>query len=263
MKKIILGAVLVLFVTIGFGVYYVLSNLDDIVKAAIETYGSEATQTAVRVESVKLGLQDGSGAIYGLTVDNPQGYAAPKVFSLGEISTQVDLKSLSEEVIVIEHITVKRPEVFYELNSAGRSNLEELKQNISSGASGSPVSSPNQNSGVEPKMIIRKLLFDDGRIYAKVVPLNKDYRLKLPKITLNNLGGENGATPTQIANQVFKVLTDRALAEIQKQGVDQYKQKLEGEVNNRLAAEQQKLNEKVGDQVGSEVGDKLKGVLGY
>ena len=50
MKKIVLGAVLVLFVTIGIGVYYLLSNLDMLVKVAIETYGSEATQTAVRVE---------------------------------------------------------------------------------------------------------------------------------------------------------------------------------------------------------------------
>ncbi len=263
MKKIIIGAILILFVTIGFGVYYVLSNLDDIVKAAIETYGSEATQTAVRVESVKLGLQDGSGAIYGLTVGNPKGYAAPQVFSLGEISTQIDLTSLTEEVIVIEHITVKAPEVFYELNSAGKSNLDELKQNISSGASGSSTSAANQSSGSEPKLIIRKFLFAEGNIHARVVPLNKDYELKLPKIELRNLGGENGATPTQIADQVLKVLTNRALAEIQKQGIDQYKKRLEGEVDKRLEAEQQKLNKKVGDQIGNEVGDKLKGVLGY
>ncbi len=263
MKKIILGAILILFVTIGFGVYYVLSNLDNIVKAAIETYGSEATQTAVRVDSVKLGLQDGSGAIYGLTVSNPKGYAAPQVFSLGEISTQVDLKSLSEEVIVIEHITVKAPEVFYELNSAGKSNLDELKQNISSGASGSSGSSANQGSGSEPKLIIRKFLFAEGNIHAKVVPLNKNYELKLPKIEMSNLGGKNGATPTQIANQILKILTDRAMVEIQKKGLDQYRDKLEGEVDKRLEAEQQKLNEKIGDQVGNEVGDKLKGVLKY
>ena len=260
MKKIILGAVLVLFITVGFGVYYILSNLDDIVKAAIETYGSEATQTAVRVDSVKLGLQDGSGAIYGLTVGNPQGYTAPQVFSLGEISTQIDLKTLSEEVIVIDHITVRAPEVFYELNKDGKSNLDELKNNISSGTSGSSApSSANQNSGDEPKMLIRKFLFADGNIHASVVPLNKDYELKLPKIEMSNLGGENGATPSQIADQVLKVLTDRAMIEIKKAGLDQYKKQLEGEVNKRLETEQQKLNEKVGDQVG----DQLKGVLNY
>lgn len=252
MKKIVLGAVLVLVISVGFGVYYLLSNLDGIVKTAIETYGSQATQTAVRVKSVQIVLKDGSGTIRGLTVGNPPGFAAQQAFSLGEISTQIDLKSLSEEVTVIEFVTVRAPKVFFELNGAGKNNLSELKEKLSSGASGSSAaSSPNQSSGAEPKLIIRKLLFVDGSIHASVVPLDKDYELRLPKIELNNLGGKNGATPTQIAEQVLKILTDRALAEVKKKGIDQYRAQLEDEVNKRLEAEKEKI------------GDKLKGVLGY
>jgi hypothetical protein len=257
MKKIALGAVLVLLVTFGLVVYFFLSNLDGIVKAAIEKYGSEATQTVVSVNNVELGLKDGSGAVRGLTVGNPQGFAAKQAFSLGEVSTQIDLKSLSEDVIVIEHITVRAPEVFFELNGAGKNNLQELKQNLASGKSGKSggKASTEKSSGAEPKLIIRKILFADGNIHASVLPLDKDYELKLPNIELNNLGGKNGATPTQIADQVLKVLTDRALAEVKKKGIDQYKAQLEGEVNERLDAEKEKINEKVGD--------KLKGVLGY
>lgn len=252
MKKLALGAFLVLVITIGFGVYYLLSNLDGFVKAAIETYGSQATQTTVRVESVRIGLKDGSGVIRGVTIGNPHGFVAKHAFSLGEISTQIDLKSLSEDVIVIEHITVRAPEVFFELNEAGKNNLGELNRNLSSSASGAfASSSSDKSSEAEPKLIIRKLRFVDGSIHARVVPLNKDYELKLPGIELQNLGGKNGATPTQIASQVFKVLADRALAEVKKEGINQYKAKLEGEVNKRLEAEQEKL------------GDKLKGVLGY
>jgi hypothetical protein len=252
MKKIVLGAVLVLVISVGFGAYYLLSNLDGIVKTAIETYGSQATQTAVRVNSVQIVLKDGSGTIRGLVVGNPSGFAAQQAFSLGVISTQIDLKSLSEEVTVIEHITVRAPEVFFELNETGKNNLGELKENLSSGASGSSASSPpSQSRGAEPKLIIRKLLFVDGSIHASVVPLGKDYELQLPKIELNNLGGKNGATPTQIAEQVLKVLTDRALAEVKKKGIDQYKAQLEGEVNKRFEAETEKVS------------DKLKGLLNY
>jgi len=260
MKKIVAGAVLVLLATIGFGVYYLLSNLDSIVESAIETYGSEATQTAVRVDGVKIKLQDGSGAIRGLTVGNSHGFDAPQAFSLGEISIQIGLKSLSEEVTVIEHITVLAPEVFFELNAAGKNNLGALKDNLASGASGkSSSSSSEKSSGTEPRLIIRKLLIADGNIHARVVPLDKAYELKLPKVELNNLGGKNGATPTQIAEQVLKVLTNQALAEIKKQGLDQYKAQLEGEINKPLEAEQEKLKEKIGD----ELGDKVKGLLNY
>ena len=80
MKKLALGAFLVLLLSIGFGVYYLLSNLDSIVKAAIESYGSEATQTTVRVGKVQLKLTDGSGSISGLTVGNPKGFAAAQAF---------------------------------------------------------------------------------------------------------------------------------------------------------------------------------------
>jgi len=254
MKKIVLGAILVLLITIGFSVYYLLSNLDSIVKSAIETYGSEATQTSVRVDNVKIVLQDGSGAIQGLTVGNPQGFGTPRAFSLGEIATQIDLKSLSEDVPVIEHITIRGPEVFFEINEKGQNNLDKLKSNLQSGSS-KTSSSSSSKGGPEPKLIIRKLLFSDGNIHARVVPLDKDYELKLPNIQMNDLGGKTGATPSQIASQVVKVLTDRALAEIRKQGIDQYKAQLEGEVNKRLETEKEKL--------GGKVGEKLKGVLGY
>lgn len=255
MKKVALGAILVLLVTIGFGVYYLLSNLDSIVKSAIEKYGSEATQTSVQVASVKIVLQDGSGAIRGLTVGNPQGFSAPRAFALGEIATQIDLKSLSEEIPVIEHITIRAPEVFFELNEKGQNNLDGLKKNLQSGASTSASSTSGKQDGSEPKLIIRKLVFSDGSIHARVVPLDKDYELKLPSIQMNDLGGKTGATPSQIASQALSILTERALAEIKKKGIDQYKEQLEGEVNKRLEAEKEKL--------GGEVGEKLKGVLGY
>lgn len=252
MKKIALGALLVLLLTIGFSVYFLLSNLDGLVKTAIETYGSEATKTQVSVSSVKIVLQDGSGAIQGLTVGNPKGFAEPKAFSLGKIATQIDLKSLSDEVPVIEHITIQAPEVFFELNQAGKNNLAGLMQNLKS----SPGSSTDkQASTSEPKLIIRKLLFSNGSIHAKVMPLDKDYELELPDIQMNNIGGKTGATPTQIADQVLKTLTDRALTAIKKKGLDQYKEQLEGEIKQRIGEEKEKLE--------TEVQDKLKGVLNF
>ncbi len=145
---------------------------------------------------------------------------------------------------------MRAPEVFFELNAKGENNLKALNRNLSSGASGSSSSS-GKSSDSEPKLIIRKLLFVDGNIHASVVPLNKDYELKLPKIELKNLGGKNGATPAQIAYLVIKVLTDRALDVVKNKGIDLYKVKLVGEVNKRLESEKEKLD------------DKLKGVLGY
>ena len=264
MKKIVLGSILVLVVGIGIGLFYLVSNLDELVKKGIETYGSQVTQTAVRVDRVKIELQKGSGAINGLTVGNPVGYSTPNAFSLGEISTQV---GLSDKIIVIDHITVRAPEIFYEINQAGQNNLNQLNKNIAATSSGSSNNKSPSGNGPEPKIKIGKVLFVDGNIHAKVVPLDKAYELKLPKIEMNNLGGQNGATPQQITNQIVKELSNQAQAAAKKAGIDQYKKQLEAEVNKRIDAEKQKItdevNKKVGKEVGDKVGDKLKGILNY
>ena len=254
MKKIALGTVLVLVVAIGIGVFYVLSNLDDLVKKAIETYGSQATQTAVRVDSVKIELQKGAGSIKGLTVANPSDFSSPNAFSLGEIATEV---GVSDDIIVIDHITVRAPEVYYEINQAGQNNLSQLNKNIATTSSGTAKGSEASEGGPEPKMKIGKVLFVDGNIHANVVPLGKTYELKLPKIEMNNLGGKNGATPQQIANQIIRELSAQAQAAAKKEGIDQYKKQLEGKVNEKLADEEQKLREKVG----SGATDAIKGLL--
>jgi len=263
MKKLLFGAVLVLLVMIGGGVYFLLSNLDDLVKNAIETYGSEAAKTPVAVQSVKIGLQDGSGTINGLSVGNPAGFSAAQVFSLGEISTRVDLKSISEELVIIDEVRILAPEVFFEINQAGQMNLDRLKQNL--GASGSDSAGKSdagaQGGSSGPDIQIRRLLFADGRVHAKVVPLGKDYELKLPRIELTNLGGKNGAPARQVAEQLLTALSDAALEEVKKQGLDQYKKQLEAEVNQRIDAEKQKLKEKLNDKVGEEVGTEVEQTL--
>ena len=49
MKKAILAVLVILVLAVAGGVYYITSNLDHLVKAAIEKYGSQATHTAVKV----------------------------------------------------------------------------------------------------------------------------------------------------------------------------------------------------------------------
>jgi uncharacterized membrane protein len=77
LKKIAIGIV-VLLVIIAGAVYFLLSNLDSIVKAAIEKYGTAATQATVKLDSVKISLTSGEGRLNGLSVGNPKGFATPQ-----------------------------------------------------------------------------------------------------------------------------------------------------------------------------------------
>ena len=250
MKKLILGLVVVVILVVGGAIFYGLSNIDALVKAAIEKYGSEATQTAVRVDKVKIKLTEGDGAIHGLTVANTRGFTQKHAFSLGEIGLGIDLQSLKEEPYIIDHITVRAPQIFVEINKDKKTNLNELKKNLTAGKPAKQGT--EQSAGKEPRLIIKHMTFEQGRIAAKVTPLKKDYDLKLPQINMANLGGSKGATPTELTSEIIKRLTDAATAEIKKKGIDAEIDKLKAKAQEKIDAEKAKLKDKADSKIEAE-----------
>ncbi len=270
MKKVILGLVLVIIFAIAGGVYYVLTNLDALVKEAIETHGSQATQTAVRVDKVKINLTDGAGAITGLTIANPEGFTMPYAFSLGEIRTGIDLQSLQQEPYIINEITVLAPQIFVEINEDNKTNLNELKNNLTSSslssASQDKTQAADEISTHEPRLIIRRVTFADGNIKARVAALdNKEYQLKLPALDMTNLGGSKGATPAELAREILNRLTDRASEEVKKKIIDAELDKIKAKARAKVEEEKARLKEKTDAKLEEEkqkVTDKLKGLFG-
>jgi len=270
MKKVILSLILIIVIAIGAVAYYVLTNLDAIVEAAIEKYGSEATQTAVQVDSVRIKLKEGSGAIHGLTVANPNGFALSHAFSLGEIKTDIDLASLKEEPYVIEEIIVRAPQVFVEINEDKRNNLNELKKKLSVGKpTDQPEREADRTAEAAPRLIIKRILFTDGNIKAKVVPLdNKEYDLKLPTLNMRNLGGtpgkSRGASPTELANEIIDRLIGQAKKQIKEKGIDAEVDKLKVKAKAKVDSEEAKVKEKADTKLEEEkqkAEDKLEGLL--
>lgn len=249
MKKIIVATVLIIVIAIAGSVFYVFNNLDRLVEEAIEKYGSEATQTSVLVDSVKVNLQDGAAAINGITIANPAGFQAPLVFSLTEVGSQIDLASLSEDVIVINDVRVRAPNVFVEVNKDNKVNLNVLKDNVlgatSKNSATEQPAATQKAAGAEPKIIIHRILFEEGFIDARVVALNnQNFKIKLPSFELNELGGKTGATPAEISQQVLKKLTDIALAEVRKKGIGQQLDKIKAEAKAKLEAKKAELEAK-------------------
>ncbi|MFL6713258.1 MAG: hypothetical protein ACJ8LN_10070 [Sulfurifustis sp.] len=239
---------------IGGALYYVFTNLNAMVEAAIEKYGSQTTKTAVQADKVKIQLTDGAGAISGLSIANPKGFETENAFSLGAIETQIDIKSLTKGPITIDKVIVRKPQIFYELNNDRQSNLNELYKNIAASTGGSSGTSKPAAKGDEPKLIIRRFELADATVEANVVPLNKKYTLKLPAIEMRDLGGKNGATPSEISRQMLDTITQRALAAVKQAGID-----------DRVQAVKSAAREKVGTktrEAESRTKEKLKNVLG-
>ncbi len=256
MKKLLI-AVGVLLVLMAGALVYVYSSLDSIVKDAIETYGSAATKTEVRVASVRIKLESGEGSIAGLAVGNPKGFRDTNLFQLGEISTKIDTASITKNPIIIDELVIREPAVFYEINRDGLSNVDALKKNL--GLSSGEKSAAGEDKGGEArKMIIRKLVVEGGKARVSIAALgDREQSVTLPPIRLTDVGKKSGgATAMELAQILSRAMLKNVQGAVARAGVNQYLGK---------SLEQLKkggLKSLGGSQAPADVGGAIKGLLG-
>jgi uncharacterized protein involved in outer membrane biogenesis len=222
MKKgtiiLIIALVVVLFIT--GAVIYVLTNLNSIVKSAIEKYGTQATKTTVSVSLVDIKLTEGMGAISGLEVANPHGFTSRHIFRLGAITARIDVKAVTKSPIVIQEIMINGPEVFYEMDSSGASNLDALMKNLQAPAGGEKKQPAERKRGEkEVRLFIRRLVLEKGRVEARIAALGQaPIMLDLPTVELHDIGKNGGATPAEVAKTLATALgeeTSKVIARTQ------------------------------------------------
>ncbi|HUN52202.1 MAG TPA: hypothetical protein VMU42_13850 [Candidatus Sulfotelmatobacter sp.] len=201
LKKIGIGLV-VLIVLVAVGAYFLFSNIDSIIKAAIEKYGTAATQAEVTLDKVNLSLTTGEGGLIGLKVGNPKGFATPDAIVCGTIDVKLDTNSVTGSgPVLIHEITIDKPAVTYERTDSG-SNIDTIQQNTAAYAGGGGKAS---SGGGGRKVIIENLYVRDGVIGISYSLLHgKTLTAPLPTIHLTNIGkNSGGATPAEVAEQVL------------------------------------------------------------
>lgn len=197
----------VLILLLAGGLFYLNTNLNAIVKDALERYGSAATQTDVNISSVRISLTTGKGTVSGIKIGNPKAYVAATALKLGEVDMLLDTQSIrGSGPIIIKQVNITKPYVIYEVGADGNSNLQDIQKNVSKATS---TSKPSKNAR---KVIIRDLYIRNGKIgITHALLKGRDIKTDLPLIHLRNIGQEGeGATPQQISKQVLGQITTKA-----------------------------------------------------
>ena len=141
-----------------------------------------------------------------------------------------------------------------------------LKDNLGIGgggaSAGADAESPDSAGSASPlKLEVKRFVFKDASLHAKVIPLNdKTYDLKLPALVLNDLKG----TPDQISRQVLDRLIEHAKKEIRKQGLDKELAEIKARAQQKIDEGKAKLQQKADERVEEEqqkAQDKLKNLL--
>lgn len=266
MKKVVIGVGGLAVVVLGT-LFLVWSNLDGLVKGAIQSFGSEATKTRVTVSDVKLSMETGEATISGLNVSNPDGFSDPNIFELGMISTKIDITTLNQNPIVIDEIIINAPAVVYEINKSGTSNVEVLKSNLAQSAGSSTDGGGNGSGGDELKMIIRKLVVEGGKAKVRIAALgDAQQTVNLPKIQLTDVGKKSGgASAAEVAQTLSSKLLGNVKSSVASLGVGKYLGKSADMFKTGVLEKAGQVGSGVSDAASGaakKVGGAVKGLLG-
>lgn len=250
MKKILI-ALFILILVIAGGAYFLLGDLNAIVKAQIEKHGSSALHTSVNVKEVNIQILDGLGEIKGFSVANPDGFTKTAALGFDTIRLDIGTENITEMPIIIEEILIDSVSTLYELNAQAKGNLNAILDQLKSGSSSDKPTSKESNEGTSEKsdirIVIKKLVIKDTKLALDLTALgDKKYDETLPTFAVSNIGGTQGLAPEELGAAIGKSLLDNII----KQAKEKQKEK--------LAA---KVKEKAMEAIKEKGGEKLQGLM--
>lgn len=233
MKKISRIVSVIILVMIAL-VIFVVTNLDQGIKVAVETIGPEMTQSSVTLSSVDLSLTTARGSLSGLRVANPEGFSAADAFTLGEISFAMDADSLAGDTIIIDSLRIVAPQITME-RADGRSNLDRIQSNITSYIGADSEQSSSAQGG--KKFIIRDLRITDGKISYAILK-GEGIDLALPDLHLTDIGqSEGGVSGAEAAGEIINAILAAAGRAVSQSGaVKDFGRSLEDQVKEKAGA---------------------------
>jgi hypothetical protein len=210
-KLLIAGGFLAVILVVSV-VKYLHSNLDSIVKNAIEKVGTEMTGVSVDVDDVTLALAEGRGEIGGLVIDNPRGYKGPHAVKLGSVVLAIDPATASKDVVVIRELTVEGPDIVYDKGPNG-TNVEAIQANIDEySKTHAAGEAPAKEDGAAAKrLIVESLQIRNGKIRLP----GRDRVIDLPPLSMRDIGkSRGGMTGSEIASIVVKQMTQATVSSV-------------------------------------------------
>ncbi len=121
--KWILGIVIILFLAGSL-------SISIIGKVIIEKKAGEILERKVRLGSFGFNLLTGTVGLRNLEIPNEKGFQEKNLFRMGKFSLRISLLPLISRRIVIQKISILKPEITIEMDKKGRINIQELLKGL-------------------------------------------------------------------------------------------------------------------------------------
>jgi len=219
MKKIliVLAVLFVLFLLVvgaivGVG-FYAFSQIDTIAKEAIQRGGTYATQTETTVDTVEVGLFEGTFAMTGFTIGNPEGFDTDHFLAMGGTSVKLDPQSIASDTIRVPTVTLNDIDVILD-KGASPANYNQILNSLQRFESGEKPKTAPENAG-GPRVVVDSLVLDTIDIHLANMPgvglVASDIAINIPRIELKDVGKDEPMSTSELINLIVKTVMTAAV----------------------------------------------------
>jgi hypothetical protein len=200
MKKLFLFLIILLLIIVLVPVFFV----NDIIKTAVKELGPEVLGVSVTLDDVDISILDGKGSILGITIGNPSGFSEEYSIKVEKVYFAADINSLFSETILINNISITKPDIIYEFNGS-ESNLSALAMHSKKEAREEKLEDQQEKETSEKsELIIEHLIIKDGKIKSSIAGAGAT--LDLPTIEMKDLGKEDGTDVEEVVAKVMATI---------------------------------------------------------
>ncbi len=218
MKKLV--TIFAVLVVVGVVLLFVSSRIiGSGIKAGVETFGPEVTQTTITLESVELSAFSGAGSIKGLVVGNPEGFNTPHAIKLDGFSMKLQPMSVLSDKIVINEIIIDGPEFIYESGlNIKNSNISAILANIEAFTGESEEEMEEAGSTKNVQIDLLRITGGQVKVSNKLMA-GQSLMVPLPNIELKDIGADDdGSTFGETMKIVFQAINQGIISSVGKSG---------------------------------------------
>ena len=191
------------------GLMWLYKGKDWLIRDAIVSATEKATGVNVHLGSVRVELTKGDGQLKDFRLGNPKGFSGDELLAIGKGTVDLDLKSITGPVIRVQKVDLSDVSILFE--GRGKANNMTAFKNQVNERSSRPKS---EKAGKETKLRISSLVMNDVKLDVRSSGIVKVGKLNLGTIRMNDLGGANGAPPSDIAAAISNEISARATSAV-------------------------------------------------
>lgn len=212
LKWIALAVVLIVIVA----VVAIVMNLNGIVRTAVERGTTRSLELNTTLGGASIGLLSGNVALDSLEIASPEGFSAPQMLSLGNVSVDTSYGKVFGKPTSIDSVVIDKPKLVLEFKGT-KSNLKTVADRLASGTGGDQ---PQPDPNAEPL----KLIIDNLKVRGAQVEIRSDLLLKepmlfaIPDVELSQIGNADGNRNGEEIGKVVSQVISRLSIEAQKSG---------------------------------------------